>query len=219
MERYFILDKFNTWYDWRLILTAKNIAFAEPKTNLVELDGMSGSLDLSEVLTGEITFENRVITASFWTNNGTYQEREKLLRDVTVAIHGKKIKVVEPDDPDHYFLGRAKITAKNNTIPYLVFTIEINCEPWRYAVSEANRTVEVRNENIPTYVIIRNTGVKTLIPEITVNGLVTIKYNDITTTLTYGTYKIPDIKLKQGVNSIEVSGDGSVTFKYREADL
>lgn len=219
MERYFILDKYNTWYDWKLLLTAKEIQRAEPKTNYIQLDGVSGSLDLSQALTGEVAFKDRIIKARFWTNEGNRQEREKLLRNITIALHGKKIKVIEPDDLDHYFLGRVKITSENNIIPYLEFTIEITCEPWRYAVSEAKRTVVVHNGDNPTYVIIRNTGYKTLIPELEVKDSVTIKYDDIATTLMNGTYKIPYIKLKQGVNSIVVSGNGSVTFKYREADL
>ena len=217
MERYFILDKFNTWYDWKLILTSKSIPPAEPKTKLIRLDGRSGSLDLSEALTGEVTYNDRTITATFWTDYGTRKDREKLLQDITVALHGKKIKVVEPDDPDHYFYGRAKITAVNNILPYMEFTIEIVADPWRYAINETNRIIQAVEK--ATAVVIRNPGIKTLVPEITVKGAVKLAYEDATVELTYGTYKVSDIRLKQGVNTITVSGNGSVTFKYREATI
>lgn len=218
MERYFILDKFNTWYDWRLILTAKDIPDAEPKTNYVALDGMSGTLDLSEALTGEITYNDRNITASFWTNNGNRKEREKLLRDIRIALHGKKVKIIEPDDPDHYFLGRIKIKSSKNIIPYAEFSIEATCEPWRYSLDDTERIVDVNNQTI-TSVVINNNGVKTLSPVITVKGAVNIVYNGVTTPLTDGSYKISDIKLRHGVNIIGVSGNGSATFTYKEADL
>ena len=217
MERFFILDNFNTWYDWRLILTSKTITPPEPKTKYVEIDGMSGSLDLSESLTGEITYKDRTITATFWTDNGSRKDREKLLRDIRVALHGRKIKIIEPDDPEHYFYGRVKIKSENNILPYAEFTIECTCEPWRYSLNDTVREVEVTEK--VTSVVINNNGAKTLYPVISVKGNVTITYNDINTTLSDGDYKISDVKLRHGFNIIEVSGAGSVTFTYKEADL
>ena len=217
MERYFILDKFNTWYDWRLILTAKNITPPEPKTNYVQIDGMSGSLDLSESLTGEITYQDRTITATFWTDNGTYKEREKLLRDIRIALHGRKIKIVEPDDPEHYFYGRVKIKSENNILPYAELSLEFTCEPWRYSLNDTVREVEA-TETV-TSVVINNNGLKTLSPVISVKGNATINYNNTDTTLSDGDYKISDIKLRHGFNIIGVSGSGTVSFTYKEADL
>lgn len=217
MERYFVLDKYNTWYDWRLILTAKDVTPPEPKTYYVELDGMDGTLDLSESLTGEISYKDRTVSAAFFTNNGTRTEREKLLRDIRAALHGRKIKIIEPDDPYHYFYGRVKIKSVKNNLAYAEFTIEAVCEPWRYANEESVRLVRVSNQTIG--VAISNNGVKTLTPDITVTGSVTIDYNGMTAELTDGTYKITDIKLRQGVTLVTVSGDGSVVFTYREADL
>lgn len=217
MERFFILDKFNTWYDWRLILTAKDVTPPEPKTNYVDIDGMSGTLDLSEALTGEITYKDRTISASFWTNEGTFKERSDLLRKIVTALHGKKMKIIEPDDPDHYFYGRVKVKSLNNILPYATFTIECTCEPWRYSVVDTVRQIEVNGPVIE--IVINNNGVKSLCPDITVTGEILIGYNDFTETLTDGTYKISDIKLRQGINTIRVFGKGSVTFKYKEADL
>lgn len=217
MGRYFVLDKFNTWYDWKLILTAKNIPLAEPNTKLIQIDGMSGSLDISEALTGEVTYKDRNISATFWTNCGTHKDREKLLRDITVALHGKKIKVVEPDDPDHYFYGRVKITSVNNILPYMEFKLEIVSDPWRYAINEVSRTVNASSEAIT--VVFHNNGIKTLTPEIIVSGSVNLEYNGAMVDLSTGAYTVSDIKFKQGVNTITVSGNGSVTFKYREATL
>lgn len=208
----------NTWYDWRLYLTAKDIPDPEPKTNYVAIDGMDGTLDLSESLTGEIKYNDRTITASFWTDNGSYKDRDALLRSIVSKLHGKKIKIIEPDDPDHYFYGRVKIKSKKNILPYAEITLEAICEPWRYAINESVRRVEVNSETA-TDVVINNNGVKTLCPTITITGAVNILYNGVKTPLTNGTYKISDVKLYQGVNVIGLSGNGSATFTYTEADL
>jgi predicted phage tail component-like protein len=217
MERYFILNDLNTYYDLHLIVTAKTIPDAEPKTNYVNLDGVSGSIDFTEALNGEIPYNDRTITAKFWTDYGSRLERELLLRQITAALHGKKVKIIEPDDPDHYFYGRIKIKSKTNNLAYAELTIEAICDPWRYAADEIQRRIELSGETMN--VVINNNGVKTLIPTITVSDSAEITYKGLSISLTNGTYKISDIKLRQGVNIIGVVGSGSVTFSYREADL
>lgn len=218
MERFLILDKFNTWYDWRLILTALNVTPPEPKTNYIELDGMSGTLDLSEALTGEVTYKDRTLSASFFTEVGTRKDREILIQKIINTLHGKKVKIIEPDDPDHYFYGRVFVKSRNNIVPYAVFSIECICEPWRYTLTDTERRIDVKGYK-ETSLVINNEGYKTVCPVIEVNGSITITYNDFTTTLTTGSYKISDFKLFQGVNIVVVSGEGSVTFVYKEADL
>lgn len=217
MERYFILDKFNTWYDWHLLVTDKSVAPAEPKTNLVDIDGMSGSLDLSETLTGEVVYKDRVVSAKFWTDYGKRSDRVSLLQDIIIALHGRKIKIVEPDDPDHYFYGRVVVTPGVNNLAYMEFTIEAVCEPWKYAHENTVRTI-VMNKTV-TGVVIHNHGRKTVCPVIMVDGQVNIKSGDIDATISSGMYTISDLKLYHGVNTIGVSGTGTVSFIYQEADL
>lgn len=217
MERFFILDKYNTWYDWGLYLTSKTIEDAEPNTKYVDIEGMSGSLDLSDALTGEITYQDRTISASFWTDTGTYKERGNLLRSIVSSLHGKKIKIIEPDDPSHYFYGRVKVKSQQNIIPYAEFSIEATCEPWRYAIDESVRYIEVNNDDVS--LIINNNGVKSLNPDITVTGTVTITTDDMSVELTDGDYKISNFKLAVGANNINVSGQGTITFKYREVEF
>lgn len=87
MGREFIFDKFHTWLDWQLILTAKSVTPPEVKTYYVDIDGRSGSLDLSEALTGEISYQDRTVSASFWTDTGTYVERSALIRDIVTILN------------------------------------------------------------------------------------------------------------------------------------
>lgn len=218
MERFFIFGDKNTFYDWDLVLTFKEITPPEPKTNYVELDGMSGTLDLSEALTGEITYDDRKIKASFWTSEGSHKDREKVIQGIVSYLHGKKVKIIEPDDTDHYFYGRVKITSKENNLAYAEISIECECDPWRYSINESVRVVSATPQTI-TNIIINNNGVKSLTPIVVVTGDIEIIYNDKNYSLTDGTYQIPDVKLYQGVNVIGVTGSGSVAFSYREAEL
>ena len=218
MGREFIFDKFHTWLDWQLILTAKSVTPPEVKTYYVDIDGRSGSLDLSEALTGEISYQDRTVSASFWTDTGTYVERSALIRDIVTILHGKKIQIIEPDDPAHYFYGRVSIKETSNILPYATIELEATCEPWRYHRNVTVRRVDVNSSDI-TEAVISNNGGKTLCPEITVTGNIKLHYNGSEIPLAKGTYKIREIRLKSGVNLIGVSGAGSVSFLYREADI
>lgn len=217
MERYFILDKYNTFADWDLILTAKNITPPEAKTNYVSLDGMDGTLDLSEALTGEIAYKDRTVSATFWTCEGTRDERETKLKQIVRLLHGKKVKIIEPDDSTHYFYGRIKIGNVKNILPYTEFTLEAICEPWRYSIVDIVRKLTV-SKSI-TDIVMSNNGVKTLTPIVDVTGSVNLTYDGNTVSLESGSYRVTDLKLRQGTNVVSVSGNGSVTFTYKEADL
>lgn len=135
-----------------------------------------------------------------------------------VDLHGKKIQIIEPDDPAHYFYGRVSIKETSNILPYATIELEATCEPWRYHRNVTVRRVDVNSSDI-TEAVISNNGVKTLCPEITVTGNIKLHYNGSEIPLAKGTYKIREIRLKSGVNLIGVSGAGSVSFLYREADI
>lgn len=217
MERFFKIDRYNTFLDWDLILTRKDVSLPEPKINTVELEGMDGSLDLTEALTGYVTYKDRIISASFWTDHGTRQDREALLRKIRQALHGRKVKIVEPDDPDHYFNGRVKITSEENNLAYMEISIECICDPYRYTINDIVNTSIV--STVPIDLVINNGGSKTITPTITANGSVTLIFGDVEISLTTGDYTVVDIRLEPGPNVITIFGSGSVTFTHKEADL
>lgn len=215
-RRFFILDKFNTWYDWRCTLTAKSVPPAEPKFNYVEIEGAHGALDFSEALTGEPVYADRVVAASFMCSEGTHKERADLLRRITTALHGRKIQIIEPDDPEHYLLGRVRILEPVNNQAYLTFDIEATCDPWRYAVNETTRRVQVDGA---VDVVIHNDGDKTVVPVVTIEGRLTVTRNGVASTLEAGNYMLTDLRLRHGPNVVTLSGHGAATFTYREAVL
>ena len=97
------------------------------------------------------------------------------------------------------------------------FDIEATCEPWKYSIEESSRSVTVNGQAVD--IVIHNNGVKTLCPSINVTGAVSLTIDGVTTALTEGGYMITNLKLKTGANVVGISGNGSVTLTYREADL
>lgn len=217
MERFYMFNNINTWYDWGLILTEKKITPPEPKTNYVKIEGMSGHLDLSEALTGEIAYDDCMIEAKFWTDKGKRIDRKRLLEKIVNTLHGKRMNIKDPDYPDSYFYGRIVVKDVVNNLAYAEFKVEATCDPWVYSNTDTVRVIDLTDA--VKNVVIMNYGVKTLTPTITVSDSLTIKYGDHEKTLSAGAYKISDLLLRQGANVIGVSGTGSVTFTYKEASI
>lgn len=215
-RRYFLFNNWNTWHDWRCTVTAKDVTPAEPKANYVEIDGAHGVLDLTEALTGEPVYGTRLVSASFMCSEGTHRERENLLRRIKTEIHGRRVPIVEPDDLEHYFLGRVIVKDVANNLAYMSFNVEATCDPWRYAMDETTRRVDV---NGSVSAVLNNDGDATVCPTVVVDGTVDIIYGDRIVRKTNGTYKISDLRLVHGANVLTINGRGSVTFLYREAVL
>lgn len=60
---------------------------------------------------------------------------------------------------------------------------------------------------------------KRVVPTIKTDSSVTLKYDNVSTSQSAGTYKIMDFSLKRGNTSIAVIGDGTINFNYQEASL
>lgn len=216
--RGFEYDNIHTANDWSLVLTAKAIDPPEPKLYEVDLEGADGSLDLSESLAGEIRFKDRTVSASYCMTEGTLPERIALMTKIMIFLHGRKRKIVDPDDPEHYFIGRSVVNSVKHTQAYSTFAVTSTCEPWRYYREKIKRHCNV-NSVTAHKLVFTNEGAKTTCPLLTITGIVSFVINGETVTLTAGQYRLTSLKFYSGVNEVSVYGSGAVTFEYEEADL
>lgn len=208
---------YHTVADWGLILSAKTINPPTPKIVNVEIDGRDGTLDLSRALTGEMKYSNREAFFSFLVTEGTQADRAYMIRSITNAIHGQRLKIIEPDFPDQYLIGECSVSESINNKAYGSFNVTANCEPYRYNTIETIRTVALTDT--PTEIVLVNGGRKNLIPTIQVYGSTNLVYDDTSVSLSEGTYKLTSLVLKPGPNILKVSGTVAVIFTYREAML
>lgn len=207
----------HTVADWGLILTAKTIDPPSPKIINVSVDGRDGSLDLSRALTDDIKYNDREASFSFLVTEGTQSDRSYMINTIVNALHGQRLKIIEPDLPNFYLIGECSVSNVSNDKAFGSFDVKAVCEPYRYMVDEVERIVVATTTSVP--VVLTNTGRRTLIPTITVNGSVNLAFNNTNVALETGTYKLTSLVLKSGTTVVNVSGSGTVVFKYREAVL
>lgn len=209
--------EYHTADDWNLILNAKKIDTPEPKVIKVKVDGRDGDLNLSRALTGTMKFENREASFTFIVTEGTQTEREALISEITNLIHGNELQIIEPDDLDHYLIGECSVDDVHNDRAYGSFTINADCEPYRYAIQEVERLLTLNSTEVE--ILLNNTGRKTLTPTLVVSDKANISFGTSKVALSRGTYKLTDLTLSPGVTPVKISGSGSLTISYREAVL
>lgn len=207
--------EYHTAADWNMLLTNKTIEPPKPKTKTVKIDGRDGELDLTEALGGEVRFEPRKLTFEFLLIDGTYQDRLETISDVLANVHGQRLTILLDDDQDFCFVGRCNVKKADTNASMGELEIEVEADPYRLKVVDTVRAVSVIDETVD--VVCQNLGVKTVVPEISVNGEVDLTFDGITNHLTTGVYKINSVKFKRDLNYITVSGTGDVVFTFREA--
>lgn len=203
-------------------LTGWSFPEPEAQTNYVEVPGRSdGPLDLSTSLTGgDPRYNSRELTARFECSDGTRLDRDALLSEMANTLNGMQVEIVFPDDPDRYAVGRLQIETEYSDMAHAAVNVTAVCRPWRY--SKLVKQVSVMALATEYMAVLSNSGRRILAPEVEVIGYgsrVRLTCGTKSWTLTRGVYKLPDLTLPQGNTVITYSGNGDLTFTYREAIL
>lgn len=105
----------------------------EPKTNYLDVPGCDGGIDATEVF-GEVKYGWAKLEFKFLTIRSRKKWNE-LYFDLINYLHGKKMKIILDEDPDHYYIGRLKINDWESSEKYSVIAIEAKIDPFKYDTS------------------------------------------------------------------------------------
>ena len=203
--------------DWDLIMSAKTIGSPPPRYYKVDMPDRDGDLDQTEVMRGRVSYGNRALSFAFicTAHQSTWAD---LRSEIAGYIHGKRLKVVDPDTPNHYYIGRCELqepTYKGEAIMFL--TVTVDAHPYRLSTAEttvaqtvsAGDTMRLVNDTMP------------VVPLITVDADMTIQFGNFSSSLASGSVNmIPEITLENGTNTITIiSGSGTITFTYRQGAI
>lgn len=120
----------NSYKDWGLILTEKSIEFPEPKTKSVDAMGIDGEIDLTEVTTGGVQFNNRVLSFTFVLIEDRFNF-SKIISEISERLHGKKMRITISFDAKYYYIGRCKINEFQTDRNTATIVIDCDCEPYK----------------------------------------------------------------------------------------
>ena len=207
-------DEKSAYDEWNIVLTKADIPLPEPKTSLVEIKGADGVLDLSEVLTGDILYNNRTITLTFEMMDDT--DYYDLISNISNYLHGRIVTISLTNDEDYYYVGRASINQWQCIKRQGIIVITVDAEPYKYSVTETTMIVNVANQ---TKTITLPNSRKRVCPKLNVTGTITLTINGVNYKLAEGKQQLSNFRLVEGNNVVKVSGNGTLTITYRQGEL
>lgn len=216
--------------DWHLVTTDIKIGTPEIKTNYIDIPGSNGSLDLTE-FNSEVNYHNREIEFTFFYEDEDYKgHSNSILMEQTLRsyLHGREMDVVLDSDKSFFWRGRTSVSNFEMYNGYVLITITLNAEPYKYDVTFNNdkwlwnpfdfetgiinvtkyeingtRTIELLNRSMPTS------------PVITASNAMKVKYKSTLYDVSKGTAKLYDIRLQEGSNELTFIGNGTVEITYQ----
>ena len=204
----------SAFYDWNIVLTKAEIPLPTPKTSTVDIKGADGVLDLTEALTGDVQYNNRAIKLTFEMMDDA--DYSTLISDISNYLHGQNIKFTLNNDEDYYYTGRATINQWECIKRKGKIVISVDCEPYKYAVIETIKKVQVSNQ---TKTITLSNSRKRVCPMLNVTGTITLTINGVDYNLAEGKQQLVNFILVEGNNAIKISGNGTLVITYRQGAL
>lgn len=221
----------NSYDDFGLILTDKDIGFPEPKLEEVDVIGADGVIDLSEVLNDDIKYKTRKLQFTFTVLKGN-KYWASTVADVANYLHGKKLRIQMDFDPAYYYTGRCKINSFKTSKRLCTITIDAECEPYRLDINGNSEkwlwdTFSFQNGFIRVNTVTVNGSLqvnlqnqrKIVSPTFTCSTAMTVTFDGVTYNLPKGKTQVLGIRLQYGTNYVTFKGNGTVKIEYQGGAL
>jgi len=221
----------NSYDDFGLILTDKDIGFPEPKLEEADVVGADGVIDLSEVLNDDIKYKTRKLQFTFTVLKGN-KYWASTVADVANYLHGKKLRIQMDFDPAYYYTGRCKINSFKTSKRLCTITIDAECEPYRLDINGNGEkwlwdTFSFQNGFIRVNAVTVNGSLqvnlqnqrKIVSPTFTCSTAMTVTFDGVTYNLPKGKTQVLGIRLQYGTNYVTFKGNGTVKIEYQGGAL
>lgn len=233
----------NSWADWYLIPASRPVFNPPtPKTKYVDIPGANWHLDMSTVLTGDITYGPREGSLEFIVDNGQYSAYKaetwaELYSAIMDYLHGKLTKAILEDDPGFYYEGRFSINQWRSDQHNSKITIDYTVSPFKYerfssledwtwdefnfesGIIREYKDLRVNKELELIIVGRRMTVVPTFKVKSDDGKGMKVVFNGVTYNLPDGDSRVINIQTVEGENTLLFKGNGSVSIDYRGGRL
>lgn len=217
-KRKVIFGAYDTALEGAWTVAGLELTSPDFQTNLVQIPGRDGPLDLSTALTGEPVYSSRDLTVVLENSDDDRMARERRIQAIIAQLDGRREQIWLPDYPDYYLMGRIHVEKNYNDLAHAAITVTAICDPWLFRNEETVHTLIATSEAQNATIV--NPGRKPAVPVIVVTGgSVDLSYSGYSWTLSAGSYQLPDFVLAAGHTALEYRGAGTIEIKFREAVL
>lgn len=156
---------YDTAFSGPWTLAACQFSEPEKQTNIVQIPGRDGVIDLMAGLTdGEPRYNARTLTVRLECSERNRAYRTELIDELVNLLDGFTFRIILPDDPLRYIRGTIATAVEYNDVNHCAVTITATCDPWR--VSLGSVTYDLPASAVEQSVILRNNGRRRVTPSI-----------------------------------------------------
>lgn len=215
-------DGKNSWDDWHLIPTSRpSIAQPDLKTNYVEIPGVGGSVDISDLLSGHPVYNDRKGNLEFIVMHDYWSSWETTRTEIANHLGGRTIDLVLEDDPSNYYRGRCFLKSYDSA-DWSKVTIEYTLNPFKRLVEIPSHLKNIKVTTIARLVPITG-SLAYDVPTFHVTGAgdsgMYVVFKDAWYHLSNGANYVPEIEIGPGEVVLGLYGPGTVTIDYRRGLL
>lgn len=228
----------NTLDDFHLILTDLYIPEPEPKIQKIDIPFASGNIDVTDA-TGNTPYNDREnLEFKFHLEDKSPEDWAKIIRRLSMYLHGKRMKMVTEFDPNVYYVVRLSVDPIKSSKRYSTVVLKGSADPFKYDMIASNEPWKWDPFSFPDGIIQDTSdliinGQKT-ITIITSGGIdmsptfyvyastgLTVEYDgkvyklDKNSSKTYETYRFPQLKIGAENADLTFDGVGRVSVAYR----
>ena len=194
-----------------------NFPTPQSQSNTITVPGRNSPIRFTEAL-GRVAYQPRSFDMTF-SMLGDRADFDILVSTVVNRFAGKLCRVTLTEDQSLYAVGTLEAAPTYDPLTGKG-ALELSCtdgDAFLYHTEETvvsisgGGNVTLANDYMP------------IVPVITVTAETTLRWaidgESLQKTVSAGTWEIPELELRHGNNSVSVTGEGNVTFVYREGRL
>lgn len=221
----------NSYKDFGLILTSKDIGLPDPKTETVDIAGADGVIDLTEVLTDDIKYKQRKLQFTF-TVMDSMHEWSAILSEISNYVHGKRLRILLDWDKNYYYEGRCKVNQFKTNKRLATIVIDAEVDPYKLEVNSSSTPwiwdtfsfidgiIYLNTVNVSGSITVNLLNRRKIVsPTFTVTSAMKVNFNGKIYDLPKGTTTVLGIRLQEGDNYVTFTGTGTVTIDYKGGSL
>lgn len=126
----------HTWDDWHIVPTERpTVATPQPNLNYISVPGSNYEIDVSEVVSGSITYGPREGAFEFAVINK--EDWMWVNEEITNYLAGNRVRVVFDDDPDYFYEGRAWVEGYKPGSNYSTIVIRYHLGTFKRQITES----------------------------------------------------------------------------------
>lgn len=135
-EHSIIVDNNDLWTHFGLVPASRPyVVLPEVKTNIIEVPGANGSIDMTESLLGYPTYGNR---SGSWNFNVAHDKIDMSwdlwFSQLASFLHGKRRQVILKDDRSYYYEGRLSISDYSVGKNFSTVSIGYDLDPFKWMI-------------------------------------------------------------------------------------